>query len=153
MELPSLNDRKEDIPALIAFFLDDLRAKLGTKCSLHEDVIGYLSQKDYVGNIRELRNDVERLLVLNQEKAVIQLQDLETGFSISKSPRVSQKNQNFDYQRGLGTIVEELEVQLISHALKDHNFNQVHTAKALGITRGSLQYKMQKYNLVDEKAA
>lgn len=153
VEVPSLNQRKEDIPALVAHFLKVLGPQLGTRSELASEVIDSLVNRHYVGNIRELKNEVERILVLNQDKSIIHLKDLQTFHGQGIESEKNTLEENLDYSKGLSTLVEDLERKVVETALNDYDFNQVHAAKALGITRGALQYKIQKYNLANKKIA
>ena len=66
IHVPSLNDRKEDIPLLVDKFLGDICAEYGiAKKTIEKDAIGALQQHNWTGNIRELRNVVERLIILS----------------------------------------------------------------------------------------
>jgi two-component system, NtrC family, nitrogen regulation response regulator NtrX len=67
--VPALNERKEDIPALADKFLDDIADEYGTrKKSIHKKAIEALQNHDWTGNIRELRNVVERLVIMSAEE-------------------------------------------------------------------------------------
>ena len=67
MEVPPLNDRRDDIPLLLNFFLDKLAAENGTKpTEIKADAVKALQAYDWTGNIRELRNVAERLTILGQ---------------------------------------------------------------------------------------
>ena len=64
--MPSLNERRDDIPVLVDQFLHDICADYGiAKKSIDEDAIKLLQEYDWTGNIRELRNVVERLVILS----------------------------------------------------------------------------------------
>jgi DNA-binding NtrC family response regulator len=66
IHVPSLNDRREDIPLLVDKFLTDVCSEYGiAKKSIDDDAIDYLKQHNWTGNIRELRNVVERLVILS----------------------------------------------------------------------------------------
>jgi len=66
IHVPSLNERKDDIPLLVEKFLVDICADYGiAKKAIEEEAIKALQQHDWTGNIRELRNVVERLIILS----------------------------------------------------------------------------------------
>ena len=68
IQVPALNERREDIPALIDKFLHDIAAGYGTKAKkIAPDALKYLQALDWRGNIRELRNVVERLVIMSEE--------------------------------------------------------------------------------------
>ncbi len=68
IQVPALNERREDIPALIEKFLQDIAAGYGTKVKkISPDALKYLQALDWRGNIRELRNVVERLVIMSDD--------------------------------------------------------------------------------------
>lgn len=69
IKVPSLNDRREDIPLLVNKFLNDLASEYGTKAKqIEEKAIKEIQNYDWTGNIRELRNVVERLVIMSENK-------------------------------------------------------------------------------------
>jgi transcriptional regulator with GAF, ATPase, and Fis domain len=77
VHVPSLNDRREDIPALIEYYLEIIATEYGqTKKVIENDAMELLKQYNWTGNIRELRNVVERLIILSGKN--ITLEDVET---------------------------------------------------------------------------
>ena len=74
IEVPSLKDRKDDIPVLIHHFLDQIANESGA--SLHQidgKAIEYLSELDWTGNIRQLRNTIERLTIMAEGSITVEL--------------------------------------------------------------------------------
>lgn len=157
VQTPSLAQRAEDIPLLIKHFCKQIGAELSSKSQIDDDIFQYLSKKEYIGNIRELRNEIERMLVLNMNKPVICLNDLMQPMSMTpKTEEVvatASINDDLDYTIGLSERLDDLEERIVLKALDDNNYNQVQTAKALRVTRGALQYKINKYNINISKAA
>ena len=71
--VPSLKDRKEDIPILIDYFMEIICKDHGiTKKEIEEKAVSLLSNYDWPGNIRELRNVIERLIILSENKITTQ---------------------------------------------------------------------------------
>ncbi len=69
IEVPALNERRDDIPLLVDFFLDKICAEQGqSKKAIAKDAVDALSKYDWTGNIRELRNVIERLIILSGEE-------------------------------------------------------------------------------------
>ena len=69
IKVPALNKRREDIPLLVEFFADKISREQGaTKKEFSKDAIALLQEYDWTGNIRELRNVVERLLILGEKE-------------------------------------------------------------------------------------
>ena len=76
LEVPPLNDRRDDIPLLVAHFTKSICQEQGIDKQFHPKAIEQLQQYDWSGNIRELRNVVERLLILSDEE--VTLKDVKT---------------------------------------------------------------------------
>jgi transcriptional regulator with GAF, ATPase, and Fis domain len=73
IKVPSLNERREDIPLLIAFFADKIASEHGTvKKEFSEAAVKQLQEYDWTGNVRELRNVVERLIILGGKEVSVQ---------------------------------------------------------------------------------
>jgi len=86
IHVPPLNDRRDDIPLLAESFLKEITADYGIQKSFDPLAIKELQQLNWTGNIRELRNVVERLAILSQE--VITLDDVMLFASVGKSPKI-----------------------------------------------------------------
>ncbi|RLD80122.1 MAG: sigma-54-dependent Fis family transcriptional regulator, partial [Bacteroidetes bacterium] len=77
IKVPSLNDRKDDIPLLIDYFSKDIASQHGNAQKIFlPDAIERLKENDWTGNIRELRNVVERLIILGEDKITVNDVDL-----------------------------------------------------------------------------
>jgi two-component system, NtrC family, nitrogen regulation response regulator NtrX len=95
IEVPSLNDRKEDIPALVDHFVVKICDEYNMpKKSVEPAAIKLLQQYNWTGNIRELRNVVERLVILSKEK--ITKADVENYVTTSSSSERSKLQEIFD---------------------------------------------------------
>ncbi len=152
--LPPLRERKEDIPLLIEHFLEkrcaekDLALKTFSKKCM-EKMLDYT----WSGNIRELENEVERLVVLAGDDNVITPELL--------SPRILEKTggtapaglKGINTGGTLREALEELESYMIKEGLKRTNFNKSKLAKELGISRAGLIMKVEKYGLDKRKKA
>lgn len=141
IELPPLRERKGDIVSLADYFLDKYCKEIGrNKMGICKDALNYLIDYKWKGNIRELENIIERLVILNQ-KGIIEKTDL---------PKDILYNEEADKDFILpseGINLEEVEQSLIRQALKLADYNQSKAAKLLGITRHTLIYRMDKYNI------
>lgn len=148
LQLPALSERAEDIAPLIHHLLEQLASEFGRKVKLSESTLQFLTSYHYPGNVRELRNLLERLLVLSPSGGVIGPEKLpaevrgEAAKGSIGAPRSTDK-------RNLVEAVEELERRLITRALKEARGNQARAAEALGISRGQLIRKIKRYNLED----
>lgn len=138
--LPPLRDRKADIPALIEHFLKKLADDNGKDIhGVTKEAIDQLLQYDYPGNVLELRNILERAVVMARG-SIITVDDLPFGDKFTKSAGATCEGQ-------LKGSVQELEKQMVMKALQDADNNQTKAAELLGISERMLRYKLKKYGL------
>jgi two-component system NtrC family response regulator len=142
IHMPSLRERREDIPLLAAHFLKTLSG--GQKVSLSREALDALMRHPWKGNVRELENTVERLLVL-REGDVIRPEDLPEKFAPpapAREPREGSFNFTFPSE---GVSLEEAEKEIILEALRRSAWNQSRAAQLLRIPRHVLLYRMEKF--------
>ncbi|MCM1991655.1 sigma-54-dependent transcriptional regulator [Oceanirhabdus seepicola] len=141
IEIPPLRDRKEDIPDLINFFFEKFKIKLKKDvCEIEKEVMDFLLSYEYPGNVRELKNIVERLLVLS-EKGIIQESDL---------PEHGDKktyDKEIEDIKPLKVIRKETEAKYIERVLEQCNYNITEAARKLDISRRQLFNKITEYGL------
>ncbi|HVO30931.1 MAG TPA: sigma 54-interacting transcriptional regulator [bacterium] len=147
--VPSLRKRKEDIPMLIDHFLAqhaDHFAKTGKGSKVSKKIskkaMRRLLEYDWPGNIRELENEIERLVVLAGDDEVITEEMLST--------KILEGSGGGDEARLKGKLkdaLESVERDMIADGLTRTNGNKTRLAKELGISRANLIMKVQKYNL------
>ena len=137
LELPSLRERRCDIPLLVDHFRHRLNAETGKHIEAADDsVITAIMRHDFPGNIRELENMLQHAFVLCKE-SVIQLQHLpkELAMAIGR-------------ESGKGPLsLDELEKKAICGALMDNADNRTAAAKQLGINPSTLYRKMKRYGI------
>lgn len=137
--IPPLRERKEDLPELIDFFFEKMcREQKKEISSIEDSVTDFLLNHDYPGNVRELRNIIERLVVL-AEDGTISSDDLPVH---SSSPSVSADE--------IGTLKEvrqEAEKEIIRSTLAKCDSNMGRAAEQLGISKRQLFNKINEYNL------
>jgi len=144
LKLPPLRDRREDIPALAAHFLkryaEEYRVELP---GFTQDALDALASYNWPGNIRELENEVQRLVIQAEPGHWIEVVDL--------SPRLRKIEGTVTRiapQKGtLKEMMDQVERWLITEALRDHNNNKTKTAVTLGITREGLHKKLAKFGV------
>lgn len=140
VNLPPLRARREDIPLLLHHFFLRAKKKHGFEnLTIGRDVITVLSNYSFPGNVRELENLVERMVVLSDENSLT-LTDVPDAIT---KPMQTFGNVRFELPAD-GISLDEVEKELIRYALDMHNGNQSQTARYLGITRSALIYRMQK---------
>jgi two-component system NtrC family response regulator len=143
IRLPSLRERADDIPLLVDHFLDKHSARLGRpRPSVDKAVYSALNLYSWPGNIRELENVVERALVLDRDGA-LDLDDLPERLRAREQRAGNVRIELPDE----GISLEHVERDLIVAALEKHDWNQTRAAAYLGITRSTLLYRMQKFQI------
>jgi len=140
--LPALRERLEDLPLLIEHFLMDFSPTASRPMRLDRDAMGLLLRYPWPGNIRELENTIQRLVVLSDADTITPA-DLPMHLLM---PDLGASTENMTLEQE----VEALERQRIVSALRAHANVQARAARALGITARQLGYKMRKYDLEDE---
>ncbi len=149
--VPALRERKEDIPLLVEHFLSKgTREKNLSEKSFAKRTMEKFFDYQWPGNIRELENEVERLIVLSGPEQRIDSELL--------SPRIrdwadKSKLAGVKTTGKLRDMIEELEKTLIREGLRRTNWNKSKLAKDLGISRAGLIMKVEKYNLDKRKFA
>ena len=147
IKLPPLLERREDIPLLVNHFLEEASRRYGqSQPRLSKDVYSYFHQYPWPGNIRELKNTIERLLVLSDDEEIT-ADDLPDEI---KHVRAVAGSLSFSLPED-GIDLEEVEKEIIRQALEKNGHNQSRTAKYLNITRNTLIYRMQKFNLLKQE--
>jgi two-component system nitrogen regulation response regulator NtrX len=144
IDVPPLRERKEDIPALVAHFAEQLSASAGVPGrKFAEDAVRRLQARSWPGNIRELRNAVERALILASGKTVAaaDIDHLLPGNAGSAGPSDGGGPHTFE------TFKQEAEKNFLVQQLKEHDWNVSETARALKMPRSNLYKKIERYGL------
>jgi transcriptional regulator with PAS, ATPase and Fis domain len=143
VRIPPLRERTDDIPYLINVFLKELTFKYSKPVpSFHKETLNRLRDYYWPGNIRELRNLIERLVVLH-ERTEITESDI-----VPLLPQSQEFKKNFDTsQRTLSFEKERLEKDRILQTLQRTYGNKSISAKELGMSRATLYKKMKKYGI------
>ena len=152
MRMPTLRERRADIPLLMQHFLDHFNQEFHKNTTRVEPAaMEALMDYEWPGNIRELRNFVERIMIL-ETKETIEFQDLpramRDGASLSPSGVRATEANAVSMPVGSMTL-EEMEREAIVRALEQVSHNQVRAAKLLGISRDTLRYRMKKFGLLE----
>lgn len=138
LEIPPLRERKEDIPLLVDRFLDIFQKESGFYREIPESIVKLLLKHDWPGNIRELKNVVERICV-NAEETKVCINDL--------PPHIINKSFRHEYTRGAGLkeILDNIEKEVIIKTIHDCKNNKSEAAKKLNIPRATLYRKIEEY--------
>lgn len=148
IHIPPLRDRRQDIPILINFFLEQSnRINSASIEGFSEEAMKALMEYDFPGNVRELQNIVERMVVLKRD-GHIDIEDLpEKLYSMEKEDAVLQRETSIDIDKGYDTLVSEFEKTLIIKALSETQGVKSKAAQVLNINRTTLIEKMKRLGL------
>jgi two-component system response regulator AtoC len=143
IEVPPLRERKEDIPELCRYFLDEFSRERNDPLQMTEQAIQALMEYNYPGNVRELKNIVERISVLAPEP-VIEPWHLPPDFAGTVEEQTEQSSLN------LSAAVAVTEKAVILRALRMTDGKRVKAAELLGISRKNLWEKLKQHKLSPE---
>ena len=145
--LPPLRDRAEDIPALVERFLSQVAERLGRdKKSIDPDALASLVRHPWRGNVRELRNTIERAAVLSSGET-IGVDDLDLDEPGSDPGGDAAISLGMSFRDAKKQMVEGFERQYLIRALREHDGNVSRTAESIGMVRQSLQQKIRELDL------
>ena len=144
VRIPALRERREDIPVLAAHFLKRYTHELGKPVAgFSQQAMELLMSYDFPGNVRELENEVQRLVIQCDPGGYVMAEHL--------SPRIRKIEGLLDKIRAprgtLKDMIEHIEKWLLIEALREHGNNKSATAKTLGITREGLHKKLKGYGI------
>lgn len=134
LRIPPLRERTEDIPAVADDVLQRIAREMGREVSLEPEAIDKLKSYPWPGNIRELRNVVERSVLLSAEKS---LRSRDLRFDVTVLPQDSQGRQS---------LVEQ-ERNHIEQVLRSQQGQVMRAAKILGLSRSALYRKIKEYGI------
>lgn len=146
--VPPLRERKEDILPLFCFFTGRFNEQfqkrfIGISGEAEENILAY----PWPGNIRELRNVVERVVLLEQGDTIL-VQHL--AFLMGKEGETGKRAEFKIHLPSKGIVLDEVEKQYIVEALKMKKGNKAQAANLLGISRSALLYRMEKYGIKED---
>ena len=146
IHIPPLRERKEDIPLLIDYFLKKFNKIYKKRISIKKEAIRAMVNYRWGGNIRELENTIERLVIMNDDD--IGLNDLPLY--------IREDAVDFDIEqdtslKDIPMTIENIEKQQIQEALKKTGFVKSKAARLLGYTIRQLDYRIKKYGIKVQK--
>jgi len=144
ISLPSLRERREDIPLLAQHFLERHTADADEPVrGFTAETMEALARYDWPGNVRELQNEIERALVLTPPRGAIEVSVLSEKIGRPGPARSRRRHGK------LRDLVAEVEREAIEDAMGTHQGNKSRMAEQLGITRYTLLQKMREFGLAD----
>ena len=142
IRLPALRERKSDIPLLVNFFVNNLKALYNRpNLTVDKAALKWLKELKLPGNIRQLKNLVERTVLVTAN-------DRLTIGDFQKQAMAAPRKSGAKDLPEVGTMtLEEMEVTMIKKAMEFHGGKISRVAKTLGITRSALYRRLEKYNI------
>lgn len=149
VHVPPLAERREDIPLLAHEFLKEISEEYGTpEVTIEPGAMEALSRLEWTGNVRELRNVIERLVILSDGKKIRE-QDVQ-DYAIPQKRRKKEAG-IFDEYDKFQEFKDQVEKEFIVRKLEAFGWNISKTAEAIGIQRSHLYNKMDKYGIAREE--
>jgi len=146
IQVPALTERRDDIPLLAVHFLDKYNKHINKKVSgITDEAMTIFKNYEWPGNVRQLENEIERAVTLADDNSFIKADDVSPeliNFAANKTTVNLLSKPKY-----LKDAVEELEIQMITQALDESDWNQTQAAKAIGLSRQGLIKKIKRYNL------
>jgi len=150
IDIPPLRDRVEDIPVLAEHAAKKYAQSINRKIAgISPDVLQRLQTHPFPGNVRELENEVRRMVALASEGEFLSRKHMSPEFSRLFAGNPSALRQPY-YLNGKSTLkekVESLEAHVVSQCLLRHKWNHSRAARELGISRVGLANKIKRYKL------
>lgn len=153
IHIPPLRERKEDISIIASYFLDTFSRSFGRDFkTLSAEAVQLMKEYQWPGNIRELRNVIERICIMNYGPTLLSAHlpqeiRIASPSAGSLATRQSSSSELLTTDIGLEDAVTNFEKDIIRQALEKNRGNVLQTAAMLKIPRGTLRYKMDKYEL------
>ncbi|HVI43014.1 MAG TPA: sigma-54 dependent transcriptional regulator [Anaerovoracaceae bacterium] len=146
IQVPSLRQRKEDLPDLIQYFIKKAQSTLGyEKIEIDRDIMDFLLQYRYPGNVRELKNIIDRMVVLS-DNGRIKTDSISNLIYLNESDELEGI---FESSHSLKDIRREVESKYIESVLKKNLYNIAKSAKDLDISTRHLFNKILEYGIKD----
>ena len=149
LALPTLRERKEDIPQLVDYFLMRFHAEGKRLVRVSREALDALQKYDFPGNVRELENILERAIVLSDGQTIT---PRELHLSDAGAPASAIETSNSSFKTAASQAREDAERTLLKKTLEQTGWNRVRAARILGIDYKTLRRKIRKYNLSHREA-
>ncbi|HEX8030650.1 MAG TPA: helix-turn-helix domain-containing protein, partial [Vicinamibacterales bacterium] len=149
IHVPPLRQRREEIPHLATFFLRDASDRLGKPdVQLGSEVLDLFAQYWWPGNVRQLRNELQRAVAMAPAGGTILPEHLSADLTAA-APNAEEKPSKVSLRGGqtLASVVDDIERNLIREMMARHRGNISESARALGLTRRGLYLKLRRLGL------
>lgn len=144
IRLPALRERSDDIPLLVGYYLNHFSQKYKRDLTIAADDMTSLCHYSWPGNVRELAHSIERAVILSEGTIL----DVSSVIGATANNNNNANNTAVNSNNSYDTFdLEILEQRTVRAALTHHQGNVSHAAKALGLTRGAMYRRLEKYGL------
>jgi transcriptional regulator with PAS, ATPase and Fis domain/Tfp pilus assembly protein PilF len=156
LQVPPLRERRSEIPTIVNYYINHYSAKFGRRdIQLTPQTIDLLMVCEWPGNVRQLCNEVQRIVARAEDGTIITPDDLSADLKRISMPITAPASASVSAIHGgpvvegtsLAEAMEVLERQMITDALRRHNGNVSRAARELGLTRRGLYLKLERYQL------
>jgi two-component system response regulator AtoC len=150
INLPTLSQRRDDVPLLVEHFLEKYSILYGKEQrGLKNETIRMLQNYDWPGNVRQLENLIKQIVVRSDENIIYDTLKGPISGQARKGPLVDISDGDFSLKKKVQEAVSEVEKVLISKILHKTNWNRRKAARLLNISYRSLLYKIKEYKIID----
>jgi DNA-binding NtrC family response regulator len=158
LRVPALRERREEIPVLARHFLGRFAQESQKRLSLSDETTDLLQVFDWPGNVRQLSNEMRRIVALAEDGALVTYQHLSpeiVGRISGKSESVTNNGLEtstgvvIDMHQPMSDAVSQLEREMLLTALRQNNGNISKTARQLGLTRRGLHMKRERLGILE----
>ncbi|TMP03245.1 sigma-54-dependent Fis family transcriptional regulator [Pseudoalteromonas sp. S3178] len=147
IRLPALRERSDDIPLLADYYLQYFSKKYKRNLTIAQSDMISLCQYSWPGNVRELAHAIERAVILTEDDT-LDISSVVGNTTALSTHSASQSTEDINNPLQYDTFdLDILEQRTVRAALKHHQGNVSHAAKALGLTRGAMYRRLEKYGL------
>jgi DNA-binding NtrC family response regulator len=152
IHMPAMREHIEDLPSMAEAMVIEMNQKHGRKVSgLASSMLDRMMSYDWPGNARELRNTIERAVILCPDGAPLDAGHLPPGFGKSRPPLAHASDAGLVAVH-VGTTVDEAERMLILRTLEATGQNKTRAAEILGVSLKTLHNKLKEYNRADDES-
>jgi two-component system response regulator AtoC len=152
LKIPSLRDRRDDVPLLASYFLEKYNKAFGRQIEgISGDAMALLQSYHWPGNVRELKNLLERIVILGPP-GMIRAEDLPASVRFARLPTLPRPDSGFRFELpDSGIDFDRVEREFVTQAIGRTQGNQTAAAKLLGMSRYQLRYRLDKFGLERSK--
>jgi Nif-specific regulatory protein len=151
--IPSLRERKEDVPLLIDFFLRESNERNDRNLRLSAEMVEFLKKYSWPGNVRELQNLIERLVIMSsgewgkvKDLPSFMIAEQESAI-VTADPTAVSSTDRINHSPPPKSSLKEMERDVVESALRRNGWVQARAARELGLTQRQIGYKIKKFGL------